>query len=160
MSDLAKPKKKKGGMGRLLMIVGGCLVVAGGGAAGGFYAAGQVAAKPTPRQAKPAAPDVHYFEVEKGFTSNLKEPDRYVEISLGLSTRGADPLGEKLKAHDIAIRSVVLGILAEQSAENISTLQGKTQLQDQLKLALNRLLKEKTGKASIDDVYFTNFIVQ
>ena len=50
--------------------------------------------------------------------------------------------------------------LAEQSAEQISTLAGKTKLQGDLKVALNKMLKAKTGKAPVDDVYFTNFIVQ
>src|ERR1051326_1009266 len=108
MADAAAKPKKKGKMGMILMIVGG-LVVAGGGVAGGFYAASQVSAAPTDGEhAEAAKPEIHYFEVEKGFTSNLKEPDRYVEIGLGVSTHGHEPVGEELKPHDIAIRSAVL----------------------------------------------------
>ena len=137
MADAEQPKtKKKGGLGRILMITVGALTLAGAGAAGGFYAASKVSAAPGPKQAEPEKVDTHYFEVEKGFTSNLKEPDRYVEVALGVSTHG------------------------EQSAEDISTLPGKTRLQGRLRVALNDLLKAKTGKAGIDDVYFTNFIVQ
>lgn len=161
MSDAEARPKKKGGKGRLIVMIAGGLVVAGGGVAGGFYAASKVNAAPADGHAeKTAAPEIHYFEVEKGFTSNLKEPDRYVEIALGVSTTGKEPVGEEMKTHDVAIRSVVLGILAEQSAEQISTLAGKTKLQGELKLAVNKVLKAKTGKAAVDDVYFTNFIVQ
>ena len=156
-----KPAKKKGGKGRLIIMAAGALVLAAGGAAGGFLIAGKASATAGPKKesAKPA--EVKYFEIEKGFTSNLKEPDRYVEISVGVSSKTAEAgLGDAIKANDMAIRSAVLSLLAEQSADQISTLAGKQALQQNLKLAINDTLKSKTGKAGVDDVYFTNFIVQ
>ncbi len=157
----AKPRKKKGGFGRILMMTVSALLLTGAGAAGGFYAASKVNASPTKKVAEKAeTPETHYFEVEKGFTSNLKEPDRYVEVALGVSSKGEETIGETLKTHDVALRSAILGVLAEQSADEISTMAGKAKLQSRLKLAINDTLKAKTGKAGVDDVYFTNFIVQ
>lgn len=158
-APVAKPKKK-GGKGGMIVMAVGALALAGGGAAGGFFFAGKASANAEPKKAEKKPAQVKYFEIDKGFTSNLREPERYVEISVGVSTKTEEGLGESLKANDIAIRSTVLGLLADQSADEISTLAGKQALQGRLKLAINQTLKGKTGKAGIDDVYFTNFIVQ
>jgi flagellar FliL protein len=58
------------------------------------------------------------------------------------------------------IRSAVLMTLADQDAMVISTPEGKKRLQKQLTTAINAVLKEKTGYAGVDDVYFTSFIIQ
>lgn len=165
MSDAPKKEKKKGGKGGLIIMLVGGLVLAGGGAAGGFFFAGKASASSGGGEAKheekAEGKPVKYFEVEKGFTSNLKEPDRYVELSVGVSTSGGDEkLGEEIKGNDMAIRSAVLSVLSEQSADQISTLAGKQALQQKLKATINDTLKSKTGKGGIDDVYFTNFILQ
>jgi flagellar FliL protein len=50
--------------------------------------------------------------------------------------------------------------LADQDSFVISTPEGKRALQKQLTDAVNAVLKAKTGYGGIDNVYFTNFIIQ
>lgn len=163
MADEPKTKKK-GGAGRIAMIAVGALVLGAAGAGGGFYAATKATAAGSHEEAPEAEEHVKrettYFEIEKGFTSNLKEPDRYVEVGLGVSSYDDPLVGDVVKKHDVALRSAVIGILAEQSVGTVTSLQGKTRLQARLKDAINATLKAKEGKAPIADVYYTSFIVQ
>lgn len=163
MADEQPKTKKKGSAGRIVMLGVGALVLGAAGAGGGFYAATKATAggHEEPAEEEQHAPrETTYFEIEKGFTSNLRDPDRYVEIALGVSSYEEPLVGDMVKKHEVALRSAVLGLLAEQSIGSISSLQGKTRLQGRLKEAMNTTLKAKEGKAPIADVYYTSFVIQ
>lgn len=163
MADEQPKTRKKGGAGRVVMIAAGALLLGAVAAGGGFYAATKATAgghAETAEEEEQVQRETTYFEIEKGFTSNLKEPDRYVEIALGVSSYDDPLVGDMVKKHEVALRSAVLGLLAEQSIGSISSLQGKTRLQGRLKEAMNATLKAKEGKAPIADVYYTSFVIQ
>ncbi len=67
---------------------------------------------------------------------------------------------QAMTTHEMAIRSEVLMMLAEQDQVALITPEGKTQLQKKLKNLINTILKQKTGYGGIDNVYFTNFVIQ
>jgi flagellar FliL protein len=164
MADEPKTKSKSG-KGRILLIALGAVVVAAGGAGGGFYFASQASAEPKKGPAtddnavKPGA-ETYYAELEKGFTSNLREPEHYIELTIGVSTQKEQAVIDAVKKHEVAIRSGVLSTLADQSVEDISTPQGKAKLLLQLRDVVNRTLKEREGQGGVSNVYFTSFIVQ
>jgi flagellar FliL protein len=58
------------------------------------------------------------------------------------------------------VRSAILLMLAQEQEINLSTPQGKEQLQAKLVKIINGVLKEKTGYSGVDNVYFTNFVIQ
>jgi flagellar FliL protein len=101
-----------------------------------------------------------YFQMEKEFTSNLKESSHLIQIGLAVSTPYDEKVTEALKAHELAIRSAVLMAINDTDEEAIFTPQGKKDLQDRLVKAINAVLKEKEGFGGVSNVYFTNFIVQ
>lgn len=101
-----------------------------------------------------------YFQIEKEFTSNLKESSHLIQIGLAVSTPYDEKVIENLKAHELAVRSAVLMTLSETDEETIFTADGKKDLQKRLVKAINEVLKEKEGFGGVGNVYFTNFIVQ
>lgn len=101
-----------------------------------------------------------YYPIEQSFTSNLRDSDGFAQIGLGVSTYYDEKLVENIKANEMPIRSAVLMTLANQDAMVITTPEGKEALQKQLKVAINKVLKEKTGFGGVDSVYFTSFIIQ
>ncbi|NNM76930.1 flagellar basal body-associated FliL family protein [Sphingomonas sp. ID1715] len=101
-----------------------------------------------------------YFQLEKEFTSNLKESSHLVQIGLAVSTPYDEKVTEALKAHELAIRSAVLMAINDTDEEQIFTAEGKKDLQNRLVKAINGVLKEKEGFGGVSNVYFTNFIVQ
>src|SRR3546814_4895062 len=72
---------------------------------------------------------ISYFEMKKEFTSNLLDPNRYIQVGIGIATTYDAKVTEAVEKNEPAIRSAVLGVLAEQSADQIATVAGKEALQ-------------------------------
>lgn len=101
-----------------------------------------------------------YYAIETPFTSNLKESDAFVQLSLGVATYYDSRVVDAVRTHEPAIRSAVLMRLSEHDAEALTTAAGRTALQRDLTRAINAALRERTGFGGIDNVYFTSFVVQ
>jgi flagellar FliL protein len=101
-----------------------------------------------------------YFQLEKEFTTNLKESTHLMQLGLAVSTPYDEKVIEHLKAHELAVRSAVLSEINSTDEEAIFTPEGKKDLSQRLVKAINAVLKEKEGFGGVANVYFTNFIVQ
>lgn len=113
--------------------------------------------------ASPRDPDKYqatYYQIDAPFTSNLKDSGAFAQISLAIGTYYDSRVLENIKQHEIAVRSAVLMRIADQDEEELSTPQGKERLQKELKDAINKVLVEKAGFGGVDNVYFTNFVIQ
>ncbi|HJT41703.1 MAG TPA: flagellar basal body-associated FliL family protein [Sphingobium sp.] len=130
----------------------------GGGGAHAAPHAGKGIDLPTP--ANPAAYQATYFQLQAPFTSNMSDTDAFAQISVAVSTYYDLRVVEAIKTHEMAIRSQVLMLLAQQPEAMLSTPDGKRQLQGRIKAIINDVLKQKTGYGGIDNVYFTNFVIQ
>jgi flagellar FliL protein len=101
-----------------------------------------------------------YYTFSEEFTSNLKNSDALVQLSIACSTRRDGRVLLWLKKHELAIRSKMLQILADTPEEDVYTLQGKDHLQKRMTQAINNVLIQKEGFGGVDAVYFRTFIVQ
>lgn len=101
-----------------------------------------------------------YFTFSEEFTSNLKNSDALVQISLACSTRRDGRVLMWLKKHELAIRSALLNVLADTPEEDIGSLEGKDRLQKRLTKAINDVLTKEEGFGGVDQVYFKSFLVQ
>src|SRR3546814_1054819 len=77
--------------------------------------------------------ETSYFELKKEFTSNLMDPNRYIQVGLGVATTYDSKVTEAVEKNDPAIRSAILGVLAEQTAADVATIKGKEALQRRLR---------------------------
>ena len=185
MSDeAAAPKKKGGKMKKLIFFVILPLILIGGGIGAGVFAAGKFGHQDGPKldpnrpklvlkegeqgpvdlppgqQPNPAIYKSTYYPMEQAFTSNLRDTDGYLQIGVGVSTFYDQKVVDHLKDSEMPVRSAVLEVLAQQSADALNTPQGKAELRKQLKVAINRVLVQREGFGGVDDVYFTSFIIQ
>jgi flagellar protein FliL len=113
-----------------------------------------------PRPAHEEKYQATYYQLPNPFTSNLEDTDSFVQIALAVSTYYDGRVIDAVKAHDLPIRSEVLLMLAQQQQLVLSTPEGKEALQKRLKGIINKVLKEKSGYGGVDNVYFTNFVIQ
>ncbi|MFL9840110.1 flagellar basal body-associated FliL family protein [Sphingomonas sp. ST-64] len=116
--------------------------------------------KPTPKGEGGDKYASTYYQLEKEFTSNLRESVHFVQVGVAISTPYDNRVIENLKTHELAVRSAILLALGETSEDDVFTADGKVKLQKRLAAAINGVLKEKEGFGGIGNVYFTNFIVQ
>ena len=182
-ADAPAPKKKKGKKLVLMLVV---LMLLGAAVGGGLFYFGMIGAKTEhapekdvpkllPKGSKPVKAEGEgeskgsaegpkyessYFQLEKEFTSNLRDSAHLIQVGLAVSTPYDEKVTEHLKAHELAVRSSVLMTLSETDEELIFTADGKKDLQKRLVKAINDVLKEKEGFGGVGNVYFTNFIVQ
>jgi flagellar protein FliL len=110
--------------------------------------------------ADPTGYQATYYKIETPFTSNLKESDSFIQLSLGIATYYDERVIQNVQAHEMALRSAVILALSQQDELILATPAGKAMLQDQLTKAFNQTLREKTGFGGIDNVYFTSLVVQ
>lgn len=101
-----------------------------------------------------------YYVFAEDFTSNLRESDALVQVSLAASTRRDGRVLLWMKKHELAIRSEMLGVLADTPEIDVHTLEGKDLLQRRLTAAINKVLTEREGFGGVDNVYFKTFIIQ
>lgn len=113
-----------------------------------------------PRPKHPSDYQATYFQLPNPFTSNLADSDSFVQIALAVSTYYDGRVLDAVKEHDTAIRSAMLLMLAQEQQLVLSTPEGKEALQKKMNKLINKVLKEKTGYGGVDNVYFTNFVIQ
>ena len=101
-----------------------------------------------------------YYEMDKEFTSNLKDSPHFVQVGLALATHYDQRVIANVKNNEIPVRSAVLMALADASEDSVFTPEGKKALAEHLRAAINDVLAQKSGFGGISNVYFTNFIVQ
>lgn len=101
-----------------------------------------------------------YIAIKPAFlvTFNVEGRQRYMQISLSVSSRDASAL-DALDHHMPLIRSRLLNIYTDQDFEKIRTEEGKLALQAQTVEVINGVLgSEEAGE--IENIYFTNFVLQ
>uniref|UniRef100_A0A832A2H2 Flagellar protein FliL n=1 Tax=Desulfacinum infernum TaxID=35837 RepID=A0A832A2H2_9BACT len=148
------PKKKSPILKILIAVV--ALGLLGG---GGFFAYTKFFAKgdsPKEAQATPVAakPVVKNMET---FLVNLADPggERYLKVTMQLSLN-SEAASQEIDARMAELRDSVLMLLSSKEYDDISTLSGKLALKKTLMSTINRLLKQGT----VQDIYFTEFLVQ
>ncbi len=184
-ADAEKPKKKGKLKGIIIGLVG-LIVIGGGGAAGGFYVAGTMGGpagepedpnKPkvvlkdgtevSEKEAGTAVPSdnkgafkITYHQIEQPFTSNLSDSESFAQVSLAISTFYDERVFQNVVDHEIALRSAILMELSQHNPFDLEQPEGKKKLKERLTFVINETLQEKSGFGGIEDVYFTNLVIQ
>lgn len=109
-----------------------------------------------------AAVSSEYLEIKPALITNYGGPGPIhflkVEISLRLDK---DAEANSLVMHHMPhIRHELVMLFSRQSEDNLATMQGKEQLRQDALLAVQKVLEEEEHKKVVDDLLFTNFVVQ
>ncbi len=113
-----------------------------------------------PRPSDPAAYQATYFQIPMPLTSNMADSDAFAQISIAVSTYYDNRVIQAVQTHELAIRSAILMMLAQEQEVDLATPEGKEKLQVKILKKINDTLKAKTGYGGLDNVYFTNFVIQ
>ena len=102
-----------------------------------------------------------YLPLKPAFVVNIRDGKRsrflQVEMQLKLSDMTQ---GEKILHHDSIIRHTMLMLLSGQEALDLYSTTGKERLRIKALKEIRTALKKEFKKLPIDDLYFTNFIIQ
>ncbi len=102
-----------------------------------------------------------YLPLKPAFVVNIQDGKRsrflQVQIQLKLSDMS---MSEKILHHDSIIRHTMLMLLSGQKAMDLYSTVGKERLRVKALEAIRTALKDEIKHLPIDDLYFTNFIIQ
>jgi flagellar FliL protein len=153
-STPASPKKA-GGRGRLFAVamVVLVLVIGGGGTAAFFLTRG-------PARAAPAKPVEHGLLSLEPFVVNLADTggSRFLRVSVRLVVDSVEQ-AERVQKNDVTlvrVRSIILELLTQQTADSLVTAQGKIAL----KTAIAARAEAALDGIKVVDVLFSDFVVQ
>ncbi|AWW73565.1 flagellar basal body-associated protein FliL [Erythrobacter sp. KY5] len=101
-----------------------------------------------------------YYSFDDSFTANLADSPALIQVELAVSTRRDGRVLQWVQAHELAIRSAILGQLAATSESDIYSVEGKEALAVRLAQAVNAVLEETEGFGGVDAVHFKGILVQ
>ncbi|PWV63276.1 flagellar basal body-associated FliL family protein [Plasticicumulans acidivorans] len=168
-----------GGKGKLILIIVLVVVVVLGGTLGALFflgllklpgaAAGEGGEAPAAHGAAAHAPVVvarpsgpaQYQPLDPPFVVNFDQDGvlRYVQISLSVMARDKHAL-DLVKENDPQIRHQLIILFAGQSFADLESPTGKESLQKKVLETIQKILIEESGSPGIEEVYFTNFVMQ
>ncbi len=177
------PEKKSGGMKMIIIAVVGVLVLTGA-TLGALYFAGIIggdkaitpvaegapaesqdgdaakAANKTSTAAVAKGP-VIYLPMEPAFVVNFgADADvRFMQINIQVGAHD-QVIIDNVKTHTPAIRNGLVMLYSSQDPVVLNTRAGKEELLKQTLEEINRVLKDQTGSAGVENVYFTSFVMQ
>jgi len=91
------------------------------------------------------------------FVLNLSDPDQrsYLRVGIDLGLDREPKRGEE-PAPVAEVRDTILGVLAQGKVDELLTAEGKSQLKENLRTALQKRLPQ----LGVEEVYFTEFLIQ
>jgi len=86
-------------------------------------------------------------------------PAQFLQVDIQVMTRDS-AVKEAIETHMPVIRNDLLLLLSNQSYEQVSTLEGKEKLREQVLETLRKDLKAQGEPDAVEAVYFTSFVMQ
>ncbi|MDC3314371.1 flagellar basal body-associated FliL family protein [Alphaproteobacteria bacterium] len=101
-----------------------------------------------------------YYEFPGTFTANLMGSRKMLQVGVGVSTQYDESIMEMVESHQLALRSIVLGVLSEFGEEDIKGIAGREKLATTMKDAMNAKLISLEDFGGVAEVHFTSFVLQ
>jgi len=101
-----------------------------------------------------------YHEFPGTFTTNLAGSRKMLQLGVGVSTQYDDTVMMNVEAHQLALRSIILGVISDFTEEDVKGANGREKLAAALSEAINGKLEALEGFGGIEEVHFTSFVLQ
>ncbi|OEC44354.1 flagellar basal body-associated protein FliL [Pseudomonas sp. 1D4] len=112
-------------------------------------------------QAAPVKKMAIYEPLAPAFVVNFNQNgrQRYMQVSVALMARDKGEM-DALKVHMPVLRNKLVMLFSGQNFDSLVTAVGKEMLRQQATATVQELAKQETGKVVIEQVLFTNFVLQ
>jgi flagellar FliL protein len=102
-----------------------------------------------------------YYALDPAFLANFNTGGRqhYLQLALTVKARNQAAIAA-LQTHMPLVRNRIVMLLSGEQFEQLQTDEGRQQLQQKLLTAIQEILTKETGQAHIEQVFFTNFVMQ
>lgn len=101
-----------------------------------------------------------YYELEREFLANVANSRKVMQIKLAIMTHYDEQVISNIEKHTFAIRSSILDIMRQVTEQDVAQEDFRTDMAEDIRLAMNATLEEFEDFGGIEKVYFSEFIVQ
>ena len=101
-----------------------------------------------------------YHEFAGTFTTNLDGSRKMLQLGIGVSTQYDDTVMMNVESHQLALRSVILGVISNFSEEDVKGSSGRDMMAASIRDAINSKLEALENFGGIEEVHFTSFVLQ
>ncbi len=166
LEEAAAPEPK--GKKKLLFIIIGALVVIGiavgitlflimGDAGGGSDEEAEASTETATSTKAPA----QYIKLKPEFVVNFQvgPRQRFLQVFIEVMTRNG-AVASGLEEHSPRIRSEIIRVISQNDFEQLRTAEGRSALQAAIADVLKQIMREEIGTDEIEQVLFTNYVMQ
>jgi flagellar FliL protein len=101
-----------------------------------------------------------YMQIERELLVNLSGSKKVMSVQLAVMTHYDERVFENVKKHEFALRSVIMDVMRQTPEADLTKPEFRKDLAAKIRDAMNTLLEKYEDFGGIEDIYFTNFIVQ
>ncbi len=126
-----------------------------------FLLSGDDAPEEGEEDAAPVVVQLKYIDMKPPFTVNYQVEGRtrimQVNLSLAYRNEGVD---QAVKLHMPLIRHNLINLIGGQDFNTLRTMDGREQLRQKILESVQQVIEQETGEAGVENVLFTNFVMQ
>ena len=101
-----------------------------------------------------------YMEIERPLVANIVNSRKVMQVKVAIMTHYDDRVVANMEKHEFAFRSEMLDVMRKIDETRISEPNFRSDLAEQLKIAVNSVLERYEDFGGVEEVMFTEFVVQ
>ena len=102
----------------------------------------------------------NYYSLEKPMLSNLSGSRKVMQVTLTIMTHYDDRVIKNVKTHELALRAGILDLMRTKTEADLKDPDFRKQLAEEIRVVINSLLEKYEGFGGIEEVMFSEFVVQ
>jgi flagellar protein FliL len=102
----------------------------------------------------------NYYSLEKPMLSNLSGSRKVMQVTLTIMTHYDDRVVKNVKTHELALRAGILDLMRTKTEADLKDPDFRKQLAEEIRVVINSLLEKYEGFGGIEEVMFSEFVVQ
>jgi flagellar FliL protein len=101
-----------------------------------------------------------YMQIEREFLVNVSGSKKVMSVQIAVMTHYDDRVFENVKKHDFALRSAVMDVMRLTTDADLAKPDFRKELAVKIRDSMNTMLEKYEDFGGIEEIHFTNFIVQ
>ena len=102
----------------------------------------------------------NYYAMEKPLLSNIAGSRKVMQVTLTVMTHYDDRVIKNMKTHELSLRAGILDVMRQSTEADLAQPDFRKALSENVRLTINSLLEKYEGFGGIEEVLFTEFVVQ
>ncbi len=104
--------------------------------------------------------DSRYKELSRPLVSNLSGSRKVMQVTVAIMTHYDDTVIKNIEKHEFALRAAALDVIRLTTDSEVDKPIFRIELAEKVRLAMNAVLERYEGFGGIEQVLFTEFVVQ